>query len=105
LTVPGNWLRTLRGIFCHLLQLNLLVLITCPRNILAVVFAVSPLEAIVQEKMYMTEKHAHVRRLLGKEGDMCTRGAYAATSLTNLGDKVRELCHIPNLGNNMYFVL
>jgi hypothetical protein len=46
----------------------------------------------------MTEKHAHVRRLLGKEGDMCTRGAHAATSLTNLGDKVRELRHVPNLG-------
>jgi hypothetical protein len=54
----------------------------------------------------MTEKHnARVRRLLSKEEDISTACAYAATSLTNLGDKVRELRHVPNLGSNMCFVL
>jgi hypothetical protein len=56
--------------------------------------------------MYVTEKHnAHVRRLLSKEDDIRARCAHTATSLTNLGDKVRELRYVPNLGSNMYFVL
>lgn len=64
------------------------------------------LKAIAQEKMYVTEKHnAHVRRLLAKEDDIRARCAHAATFLTNLGDKVRELRYVPNLGSNMYFVL
>ena len=37
----------------------------------------------------MTEKYnVYSKRTLGKEDDICTRCAYAATSLTNLGDKV-----------------
>jgi hypothetical protein len=54
----------------------------------------------------MTEKTQRTcATTASKEEDICTACAYAAISLTNLGDKVRELRHVPNLGSNMCFVL
>jgi hypothetical protein len=46
----------------------------------------------------MTEKYnAYSKRSLGKEDDICTRCAYVATSLTNLGDKVGSCVTSPAL--------
>jgi len=79
----------------------------CHRKILAVWFrGCLSWKQLLRRRCIMMDKHkAYVQRLLGKEDDICTRCAYAATSLTNLGDKVWELRRIPNLGSNMCFVL